>query len=256
MDLALQGCRIVVTGATGGIGSAVATQLRSEGCEVVGLGRTGESDGEYPTIDADLATDAGRTDVLARIGAEPIDGMVLSAGIAPVRAEGVGVSLEQWKATFELNLFANIVLVQKLLPLMRSERSGAIVAIGSTSARIHEPAMVDYGASKAALAAWIGALALDIAPRGLRSLVVAPGSTRTPLWDRSGGFVDSLAERYGLPAEDAVRYHIETVRGIALGRPGTAEEVANAVLFALSSRASFISGTSIDIHGAMAAHLM
>ena len=256
MELELTGARIVVTGATGGIGCAVAEQLLREGCEVVGLGREHDDSVPFKTVAADLADPTELSSAIEYLRQDRIDAMVLSAGTAPVRDEPLTTSIEAWQRTFATNLFANVALVNGLVPFMSSERSGAIVAVGSTSARILEPAMMEYGASKAALTAWIGGLAVEIAPGGLRALVVAPGSTRTPLWDRPGGFVDSLSHLHGLPREEAVAHHVAHVRKIAVGRPARADEVADAIVFALSPRASFITGTSIDIHGGAAAHLM
>lgn len=255
MDLDLAGARILVTGAARGIGEAVCVRLLDEGATVVALDREPVTRAGVEAHRVDLADPASRDELVASL-AGSFDGLVLAAGIAPTRTSGAHTPLAEWMRTFEVDLFANVAIVGALVDRIRVDRSGAIVGIGSTAARLAEPSFIDYGAAKSALRTYFGALATELGPRGIRALLVSPGSTRTPLWDEPGGYVDALAAHYGMSRDDAVTHHVRTVRGIALGRPATADEIADVVVFALSQRASFVAGTSIDVHGATASHLM
>jgi NAD(P)-dependent dehydrogenase (short-subunit alcohol dehydrogenase family) len=185
-----------------------------------------------------------------------LDILVNNVGVAPARGGFLEVDDAAWHRTLEVNLMSVVRTVRATIPLLRESPAPAIVNVASTSGRYPEPMLVDYAASKAAVLSLTGALATEFGPDGIRVNAVAPGPTRTPLWDEPGGFADALAARYGLPREDAVRHHVREVRRVALGRPGTPEEVADAVVYLASDRASHVTGTVLAVHGGMATHLM
>jgi NAD(P)-dependent dehydrogenase (short-subunit alcohol dehydrogenase family) len=265
MDLGLEGCRAVVTGAGAGIGRAVVESLTREGVSVLGVDRDeavirelGERPAVTPLVQDLTEPDCGDRVVAAAIEAlGGIDLLVNNAGAAPMRDRFTDVSDDDWFATWNLNLMAAVRLCRAAVPvLLSSPGRAAIVNVASTSARYPEPMLVDYAASKAALLAMTGALATELGPHGVRVAAVSPGPTRTPLWDVPGGFADQLAARHGLPREEAVEHHLTTVRQLALGKAGTAEDVADAITFLLSPRAGHITGSVLAVHGGMATHLL
>jgi NAD(P)-dependent dehydrogenase (short-subunit alcohol dehydrogenase family) len=123
-----------------------------------------------------------------------------------------------------------------------------VIVVSSTTAHAAEPSWADYAASKAALLAITRALAEECGPHRIRVNAVSPGSIRTPLWDRPGGFSDALAQRYGRPVEEAIDHYVRE-RRISLGRAGRPEEVAALIAFLASDDASYITGTELAVHG-------
>lgn len=264
MELRMAGRRAVVTGAGAGIGRAVVETLASEGVRVVAaeldVAACAELD-RLPGVHA-LPVDLGQPGcgdlIVERADAVlgGIDILVNNVGIAPARRSFLDVDDDSWRRTLDINLMSVVRTVRAAIPLLQASARASIVNVASTSGRYPEPMLVDYAASKAAVLSLTGALATEYGPEGIRVNAVAPGPTRTPMWDKPGGFVDALAERHGLPREDAVTHHVRDVRRLALGRPGAAQDVADAVVFLASDRASHITGTVLAVHGGMATHLM
>lgn len=265
MDLGLAGRRVVVTGAASGIGRAVVEELLGEGALVLGADRddTGcralTADTGAVAVVVDVARpDAG--DVVVAAAVEHLGGLdvlVNNAGVAPARSSFVEVDDAAWESTLAVNLMGTVRCCRAAVPHLRASGPGsAIVNVASTAGRAPDPGFVDYGAAKAAVLSLTGALALELGPHGIRVNAVSPGPTRTPLWDRPGGFADALAERHGLPREQAIIHHLREVRRLALGRAGTPEQVADAVLFLVSARAAHVTGTVLAVHGGMADALM
>jgi NAD(P)-dependent dehydrogenase (short-subunit alcohol dehydrogenase family) len=261
MRLGLEGRVAIVTGAGGGIGAATVRLLREEGALVIAVERTpggsAAADDGVAVLHRDVTAPGAGEDAVAfaleRFGG--LDILINNAAAAPVREGFLQTALDGWRATLELNLLAPASFAAAALPAL-TESGGVIVNVASTSGRFPEPMLVDYAASKAALLSLTGSLATEFGPAGVRVLAVAPGPTRTPLWDGPGGFIDGIAARYGLEREAAVEHHIRDVRGIALGRPGTPDDVARTIVFAVSDAAAHTSGTTLAVHGAMATHLM
>ncbi|PWU55467.1 3-oxoacyl-ACP reductase [Micromonospora globispora] len=260
----MAGRRAVVTGSGAGIGRAVVEALASEGVQVLAaeldVAACAELD-ELPGVHA-TQVDLGQPgcgDLIAERAAALLGGidiLVNNVGIAPARRSFLDVDDDSWRRTFDINLMSVVRTVRAAVPLLRASARASIVNVASTSGRYPEPMLVDYAASKAAVLSLTGALATEYGPEGIRVNAVAPGPTRTPLWDKPGGFVDALAERHRLPREDAVTHHVRDVRQMALGKPGTAHDVADAIVFLASDRTSHITGTVLAVHGGMATHLM
>lgn len=251
MDLRLSGNVVVVTGASAGIGAATVALLAAEGVTAVGVSRKPPED--PPAVEGIVAdlTDPGAAhrivdEVLDRHGR--LDGVVNNVGGVDARAGFLDVTDEQWHATFDLNFHSAVRMSRAALPTLLAH-GGALVHVASEAARLPDVSLVDYAAAKTALLSLSKTLAAEFGPRGVRSVVVSPGPTRTRLWDEPGGFADQLAEQFGLPVDEAIEHFVRNVRGLPSGRLGTAEDVAAVIAYLLSPIAVQVTGAEWVIDG-------
>ncbi len=251
----LNGRVAVVTGGSSGIGLATVRRLAERGAVVI----SGDLDplptdlpGSCHGVAVDLATSMGCEDlVAAAAGHGGIDIVVNNVGAAPTRNGFESVTDEQWLDLWNLNTMSAVRTTRASLPALRASAHGAVVMICSTTARLPEPNWVDYAATKAALLVLSKALAEEVGADGIRVNAVSPGSIRTPLWDRPGGFSETLAERFDTDVETAIERYIREERRIPLGVPGRAEDVAAAVAFLVSDDAAHITGSELSVHGGL-----
>ncbi|WP_304722457.1 SDR family NAD(P)-dependent oxidoreductase [Conexibacter sp. CPCC 206217] len=254
-----EGKLTLVTGAATGIGRATALGFAAEGARLALLDHDGdalaatadEARGrgvEVAVATADLSTAAGVADGLARLlgdGSSP-DVLVNNVGAGSVRTFD-DLTDDDWHATFELNFFSYLRTIRAVLPGMRARGSGVIVNNASDLARQPEANPVDYAASKAAVLALTKSLARAEGP-AIRVNAVAPGPIWTPFWTKPGGFADTLAKVHGLPPQEAVEHEMK-LRQLPLQRLGTAEEVANVVVFLASDLAAFVTSSVWGVDG-------
>jgi len=245
VDLGLKGKVAIVTGASRGIGRAIALGLADEGCNVAfcarGKERLQETAKEIEAkgvrvlaVEADV-TRAEDTERLVQATADAfgrIDILVNNVGGA-VAAD----SDEAWQATFQTILLTATRATRLVIPHMQRAGSGAIVHIASIWGR-ESGGNLTYNALKAAMISHAKAMALELAPQNIRVNSVAPGSTSHPggsWWRRQQEDPEGMAQ--------FVR------QNIPMGRFGTAEEVANVVVFLVSERASWVTGACINVDG-------
>jgi 3-oxoacyl-[acyl-carrier protein] reductase len=154
-------------------------------------------------------------------------------------------SWDSWVSLFELNALSAVALAMRCVPAMAESGWGRIVFVGSTAAREADPRFAGYGATKAALLHATKTLALAYAKDGVLVNCVVPGLTRTDGVVR--GYHDQ-AERLGVAPEEVER-RMMARQPIAAGRTGEAGEVADAIAFLCSERASWIAGSTLHVDG-------
>jgi len=238
----MQGLAALVTGGGSGIGLATAEALLAEGARVAALdlapppARTGL----LPLV-CDVTDEASVATAVARAMSElgGIDVLVNNAGIG---AQGTVEenALDEWQRVFDVNVFGIVRMTQACLPHLRRSKSAAIVNTASIVSWTGLPRRACYGASKGAVYALTLAMAADCVADRIRVNCVCPGTVDTPwvqrLLDASG---DAAAARASLVARQP------------LGRLGTAEEIAAAIVYLASPGAGFVTGTALAIDGGM-----
>ena len=240
----LSGRRALVTGASGGIGGAVARVLHGAGAAVALSGtREGPLEalagalGERAHVLACDLSDAGAVDGLPKRAAEAMGGvdvLVNNAGITRDQLL-VRMSDEDWRRVMEVNLGAAMRLSRGVLRGMMRARWGRIVNVTSVVGAIGNPGQANYAAAKAGLVAMGKSLAHEVAGRGVTVNAVAPGFVGTAMTEALGA-----EQREGLLAR------------IPVGRMGEPEEVAAAVLYLASPEAGYVTGATVHVNGGMA----
>jgi NAD(P)-dependent dehydrogenase (short-subunit alcohol dehydrogenase family) len=241
----LEGRVAVVTGAASGIGRAVANALIAEGSRVVAVDR---DDTALVQVDGVVAVREDLTDpeAPARVVAVAAehggpDVLVCNAGVGYATTT-TETTLAQWEDTFAVNVRAPFLLCREAIPAMLARGGGTIVNVASAAAITAVPSRAAYCASKAAVIGLTRSIAVDYAARGIRANCVAPGTIDTPWVDRIvAGAPDADARRAAMAERQIV------------GRLGTAEEVAEAIVFLASERASFVHGSVLVVDGGMTA---
>lgn len=230
---------VLITGSTSGIGRAAAEQFGAAGAHVIVTGRDEtrghevvdtitSGGGQARFIAADLSTSEG-ADELAEDGGR-VDVLVNNAGIFPFGATHE-LPLEDLKAVLAFNIAAPFTLTARLVPGMIERGSGAIVNVSTMVASFGLPGMSAYGASKAALELLTKTWAAEYGPSGIRVNAVSPGPTRTPGTAVMGDGIDQLAAT------------------LPLGRAADAREIADAIVYLASEKASFINGAILPVDG-------
>ncbi|MFI6169158.1 SDR family NAD(P)-dependent oxidoreductase [Nocardia sp. NPDC051052] len=234
----LQGKTALVTGGTSGIGLATARLLARAGADVVITGRdvvrgknaehAAQEDGAVRFIPADLADLDSVAELSRQSG--PVDILVNNAGAFPT-ALTVEQSLRDYERIFDTNVRGAYFLVATLVPHMLEQGAGSIVNVTSLAAFKGFPGASAYSASKAALSSLTRTWAKEFAEGGVRVNNVAPGPTRT----------EGVVAEWGEDGNEGV------AKDLGLTRTAAAREIAEAIYFLASPRASYITGATIHV---------
>jgi 3-oxoacyl-[acyl-carrier protein] reductase len=247
MDLGLKGKKAIVTGGTRGIGRAIANLLVEEGCDVAicarNRGPIDEAVGEFERSGVRAfggALDVADIAALQRwVGEAAASLGGLDVFIANVSALAQGMDQDAWCKGFQIDVMATVFGIEAALPILEKSQTGSIVVVGSTAmAEVYGPTR-SYAAVKATLLPYVKGLARNLAAKNIRANVVSPGNVYFK------GGVWNIAEQRN------PEYFQSMIARNPTGRMGTPEEVANAVVFLASPRASFITGTNLIIDGAL-----
>jgi NAD(P)-dependent dehydrogenase (short-subunit alcohol dehydrogenase family) len=254
MDLQLTDKVVVVTGAASGIGQATARLLAEEGAVVVGVDRDPVDIGlgtRGTAVQADLTDSATPDRVIATVLEQHgrIDALVNNAGGLHVRTSFLDITDEQWLATFDLNFHAARRMSRAAVPAMLAGGAGSLVHISSDSARLPEIGNLDYAAAKLPLLVLSTSLATEFSPRGIRSNVVVPGPTRTPLYDRPGGFGEQAAQMWGIDKESAITRMVTEIRPLLTSRIGQPDDIAQVVAYLVSPLSRQVTATEWNVDG-------
>jgi len=237
----LQGKTAVITGGTTGIGLATAKLFVSEGAYVFITGRRQKELDEavkdigsnVTGVQGDVANLADLDRLYETVGAKGrIDIVFANAGVAGV-SPLEKITEKHFDDIFNINVRGALFTVQKALPLLND--GGSIILTGSVASAKGTPGLGTYGASKAAVRNFVRAWTVELKDRGIRSNVLSPGPTDTPIM-------------YGQP-EDVVA---KMVASIPMGRIGQADEIAKAALYLASGDSSFVSGIELFVDGGRA----
>ncbi len=244
----LDGQTALITGASAGIGLAIARQMLGLGADVILIGRDPDAlelaqdalatdfpDRQVRAHAADVADTEARQDLFDRIEDEgtPVQILINNAGTNVSRA-AMDYAEDEWRNIFETNVFAAFEVCRYAYPLLSRHASSAIVNVGSVSGLTHVRTGAPYGASKAALHQLTSNLACEWAADGIRVNAVAPWYIRTR---RTAG-----------PLADA-EYREEVLARTPLGRIGEPEDVAAAVAFLCLPAAAYITGQCLAVDG-------
>jgi 3-oxoacyl-[acyl-carrier protein] reductase len=246
----------IVGGGSAGIGKATGRALALAGHRVVLVGRrvpelqaaasdiAKETGAEVTAIAHDLArsdeAEAFLTDVSEQVGEPSV--LVLNAG-GPPAGRILGLSPDDWRASFDLLLLGPVRLATLVLPGMAARGFGRIIVVTSTAVRQPEPVLAASVVLRSAMTAAAKMLSLEFASEGVTVNCVAPGSTAT---DRRAEIIAARSAASGLSADEI---GAQDAGAIPAGRPAEPGEIADAIAFLASDKASYINGTVLTVDG-------
>jgi len=236
----LNGKVALITGATGGIGGAIAKKMKAAGATVVVSGRNvaklnSEFGDEYIKIPCDLASDGGAVELIMDTieQAGKIDILVNNAGITQDTLL-MRMSDAQFDDVINTNLRSCFKMCRAAIMPMMKNRFGRIINMASIIGTIGGPGQANYAASKGGMIAMTKSIAAEVASRGITANAIAPGFIKTPMTD--------------VLSEELKKTYLSQ---IPAGRFGEPEDIANACVFLASDEAAYINGQTLHVNGGM-----
>lgn len=240
----LTGRAALVTGASGGIGRAIAIALHRQGAKVA---LTGTREDALAAVAAELGdrahvlpanlADAAAADALIKQTEAALGGLDILVNNAGLTRDGLLMRMkdEDWETVMAVNLTASFRLVRAAMRGMMKRRYGRIIGITSVVGVTGNPGQTNYAASKAGMIGFTKSLAQEVGSRGITANCVAPGFIETAMTDK---LTDEQKQRIN--------------GSIPLERMGTPEEIASAVVYLASSEAAYVTGQTLHVNGGMA----
>lgn len=231
---------VLITGATGGIGGAIAKKMKTAGANVVvtgrGIAKLNELfDDGFIKIAADLSENGANekliNDTIERMG--HIDILINNAGITSDTLL-MRMTDEQFDKVIDTNLRATFKLCRAVIMPMMRQRFGRIINMASIVGAVGGPGQANYAASKGGMIAMTKSIAAEVASRGITANCIAPGFIKTPMTDVLS---DELKKNY--------------LSQIPAGRFGEPDDIANVCVFLASDEASYVNGQTIHVNGGM-----
>jgi NAD(P)-dependent dehydrogenase (short-subunit alcohol dehydrogenase family) len=251
----LAGRRILVTGAASGIGLAIVKRFLDQGARVAMV------DSDTARLEAALAATAASADAVhglcadvrdaAQVGAavagavhalRGLDGVVNCAGVSLMRPFDQ-LSIEEWNDIVAVNLTGPFLVCHAALAALKAAGNATIVNVASGAGLQPIPDRVAYCAAKSGLVMFSKALAIDLAPSGIRVNALCPGLIDTPMVERTMAIVKDAKVEY----DRVMAYRL-------IKRLGTADEMADAALFLTSSESSYMTGSALSVDGGRSFH--
>jgi 3-oxoacyl-[acyl-carrier protein] reductase len=256
MDLGIKNRVALVAAASRGLGKAIALQLSREGVKVVICARNKEklfkardeiaagTGGQVKAIAADVANRAGVSNLVKQAveAFGTVDILVSNAG-GPPSGMAEDFTPDDYQKALELNLLSTVSLCYEVMPLMKKQRWGRIITMTSVSAKQPIDNLILSNTSRAGVLGFSKSLSGQLAPYGITVNSVCPGYTRTER-------VEELARSFAESGKGTVTdYYRNIEKSIPIGRLASPEEIANAVVFLASERASYITGVALQVDG-------
>jgi len=226
---------VLVTGASRGIGKAIAERCLKDGLEVIGLSSTADDSMPWTHYGVDLAHKDAKSQLADIIGKHRPCRFVGNAGVL-INGRIEDVRADDFDRLMRVNLLSLMETANLLLPVWQEEKFGRVVLIGSRAALGKENRVI-YGASKAAVTGLGRTLALELAPHQVTVNVIAPGPIATELFE------------HGQPVGSPARIKIES--SIPLGRVGAPDDIAQAASFLLDDKSGFVTGQCLNVCGGL-----
>ena len=242
---ALTGKKALVTGATGGIGGAIAKALQAQGATVGISGRNEEKlqalhdemgGNDVHILPADLSSSEAAADLIKR-ATDAMGGVDILVNNAGLTRDGLSMRMkdEDWSDVIDVNMTSTFKLAQAAQRGMMKQRFGRVINIASVVGVTGNPGQCNYVASKAGMIGWSKAMAMEVASRGITVNCVAPGFIATAMTDA---------------LNDDQKSKINST--IPAGKMGSSDDIAAAVVYLASDEAGYVTGTTMHVNGGMA----